>query len=447
MSIKTGFSKICITPKYGTPILGYYKKRTSKGVLDDLYIRGIAFDDGENRAVVLAADLCVMSNAIADGYRKAISEACGLDMNAIFINCNHTHQGPIFYFDHATDTDGDEFYKEFLTRSMVDAAIYALNDLKPSEFYSAETEAKGISFVRRFRMKDGTVATNPGPWNPQIDHALGEPCEILKLVKIVREGADDICIVSFGTHPDTIGGDLISADWPGLACATLESALPGTKAFFLLAPQGDVNHVNVFPDEYYNVGVEVDFDDVPRGYAHAQHMGRVIAGAALSVYTKTVKLNSDKLTIASSTVDIPTHRENHRLDEARKIKELHDAGRDNELPYKGMMLTTKVAEATRILDLENGPDFFTYGIYGLAIGDLAITAIPGEPFTEIATRIYDASPFKTTLLACLTNGGGVYFATTKSYDEGGYEACSSPLAPGGDDIVVNGMTELLKKLK
>ena len=79
----------------------------------------------------------------------------------------------------------------------------------------ARTEAKNISFVRRYRMRDGSVATNPGVNNPNIDHVLGTPNETVKLLKLFREGADDIFIVSFGTHPDSVGGEYISADYMG----------------------------------------------------------------------------------------------------------------------------------------------------------------------------------------------------------------------------------------
>ena len=35
--MKTGFSKKCINPKNGVPMLGYYERRRAKGVLDDIF--------------------------------------------------------------------------------------------------------------------------------------------------------------------------------------------------------------------------------------------------------------------------------------------------------------------------------------------------------------------------------------------------------------------------
>ena len=112
-----------------------------------------------------------------------------------------------------------------------------------------------------------------------------------------------------------------------------------------------------------------------------------------------------------------------------------------------MELTTVVAEATRIVELENGPDSYSFTLSAIKIGDMAFAGIPGEPFTEIANRIYDASPFETTVLCCLTNGGDSYFPTSRAYEEGGYEARTARLKKGADNIIVEGTTELLNSLK
>ena len=135
-----------------------------------------------------------------------------------------------------------------------------------------------------------------------------------------------------------------------------------------------------------------------------------------------------------------------KLEEARKIVKIHDEGRDSELPYKEMELTTVVAEAKRIVRLENGPEYFPFFLSAIKVGDMVFAGIGGEAFTEIGNRICENSPFDTTILCCLTNSVGGYIPTTKAYSEGGYEAKSSSLAPGGDDIMVNGMIDLLKSL-
>jgi len=445
--MKTGFSRICINPPYGAPIVGYYEERLTKGVLDDLFVRAVAFDDGEKKAVIIALDLCEIAQKYYDAMKDAICSATGLDNEAIFINCSHTHTGPLVGKDFASDLKSSEAYDEFLITSVRDAVIYAIADFAETKIETASSKAENISFIRRYRMRDGSVATNPGVNNPDIDHALGTPNETVKLVKLVREGKNDIFIINFGTHPDSVGGDYISADYMGFVCDVLERAIPNTSCIFLQGFQGDVNHVNVHPTKGESAISKIDFDSVPRSHAHAEHMGRIIAGAVLSICSITEEVKADKISYAMSRVDLPSHRENDRLDEARHIWTLHEAGRDNELPFKEMALTTAVAEAKRIINHENGPDSYPFWLSAIKIGDLCFAGIGGEPFTEIGNRISAASPFAETVLCCLTNTEGGYIPTTQAYSEGGYEARSSALAPGGDDIIVDGMIKLLNDLK
>ena len=72
--------------------------------------------------------------------------------------------------------------------------------------------------------------------------------------------------------------------------------------------------------------------------------------------------------------------------------------------------------------------------------------MPGECFTEIGKRIERNHTDKHILVCCLTNGGDSYFPTSSAYDEGGYEARTSRLQKGGEDIIVRGMKELVQDL-
>ena len=445
--MKSGYARICIDPPYGAPIIGYYEARFTKGIADSLYARAVAFEDGGKQAVVIALDLCLLGQKYYDAMKDAIVQAAGLDRDAIFINCSHTHTGPVVGKDFATVSESSAAYDEFLINSVRDAAIYALADLKPTCIEACDGQAKGVSFVRRYRMKDGSVATNPGVNNPNIDHALGEPNETMKLVKLLREGGETILIVNFGTHPDSVGGEYISADYPGVVCATLERALPGTKCMFLQGPQGDVNHVNVHPTEGESRISVIDFDSVPRSRELAAHMGRIIAGAALGVVSVTHEVKGEGIACGSVRVDLPSHQENDKLEEMKKIYAMYQAGRASELPFKEMELTTAVAEAKRIVQLEKGPASFPFFLSALRVGGLVFAGVGGEPFTEIRNRIDAGSPFENTIQCCLTNSAGGYIPNRRAYDEGGYEAKSSSLAPGGDDIVVDAMLKLLGSLE
>ena len=106
-----------------------------------------------------------------------------------------------------------------------------------------------------------------------------------------------------------------------------------------------------------------------------------------------------------------------------------------------------VAEATRIVLLKDGPESFDFNLTAISFGDIAFTGFPGEPFVEIGRRVEAASPFAVTHTCCLANGGDSYFPTTSAFDEGGYEARSSKLKTGVDEILIDGALKLLNELK
>ena len=132
---------------------------------------------------------------------------------------------------------------------------------------------------------------------------------------------------------------------------------------------------------------------------------------------------------------------------AHKYNDLHNAGRDDEIPFEGMQLTTVVAEAARMVKLENGPDHFDLYLSSVSIGDVAFAGFPGEPFTDIGRGTKEGSPFKMTIPCCLVNGSEGYFPVESAYAEGGYEARSSSFAAGIAEALINGQVEQLRKLK
>jgi hypothetical protein len=446
--MKTGFSRICITPALGCEIAGYYEKRTAKGVLDDLYVTAVAFDDGIKKSIIVGVDTCHLSGEFCDEARRLAAKNTGAEFESIMINCSHTHTGPLVGNDLERDMWGDIEYEKNLIVSIARCAEEAVSDLKQTKLYTIDGKAENISFVRRYRMKNGNVQTNPGVDNDNIDHPLGQANDTLKLLKCVREEGGDIYIVNFGTHADTVGGEYISGDWPNFARNTVEGAIPGAKCLFITGAQGDVNHINPNPTESDRVGLEYDtFDGVPRGYEHTKHMGRVVGGEVVKISGKALPVAADNISYGTIEIQIPANADNSRYDESKIILDNHLSGRDDLIPFEKMELTTVVAEARRIVKLKNGPEYFSFTLSAIKVGGVVFASTPGELFTEIGRRIQNESPFENTFICCLTNGGQTYFPTSSAYDEGGYEARSSQLKKGGDEIIISGMKELFEKIK
>ena len=442
--LKTGFARLDITPMMGIGIEGYYVDRFADGVLDPLEVNAMALCCGENKAVLLSLDNCGIPTALQKQYKTAISQATGLSNAEIYISCTHTHTGPFLRLPHADELEAQ--YSDFVQARLCDAAKLALDDLQEAKMGFGIGQAPNIAFVRRFRMKDGSVKTNPGVDNPDILAPLGDVDERVSVLRFDRE-KDSLVLVQFADHPDVVGGCKISADWPAFYRRRLEKALDNVKTLFFNGAQGDVNHVNVnakdgdFNDTFH------DFDDVDRGYGHSRHMGNVVAGAVMQVYDKVNYRDVDTLRFARKISDLPSNMPKPEdMPLAHKYNDLHKAGKDSEIPFQGMELTTVVAEAGRMVRLEHGPESFPLGLSAFAIGPVAMLCIPGEPFNGIGVGIKEAKGWDVVMPTCLTNGSEGYFPMQDAYDEGGYEARSSRYKAGTAELIIEEGKALLDTL-
>jgi len=289
--MKAGFSRIEITPSLGCSLAGDYNKHHAEGFITGLYANAVAFSDGETTVCTVSLDLLEMPKYNMDKFRKYIADRTGLPYDALYIQCIHTHLGP--------DVGGflfeiDQSYFNVLCGKVSDAVTLALRDMKDAKAYISRTTAEGISAIRRYRMKDGTIKMNPGA-SPDALEPIGTPDHTVQLVRITREGASDIAIVNFQTHPDVISGDpncynLVCHDWPGFTRKYLEAALSdvadgkGVNAIVFNGTQGDTNQIT----DRFNARKQM-------GLEHSKFMGRKLAGAVMSIYTYGDEVNSEKV--------------------------------------------------------------------------------------------------------------------------------------------------------
>ena len=454
---RAGFARADITPPLGVDMAGYYVERKAKSVLDPLELNCVALSDGSNTALVVQIDACYFSNAYADRLRQAASDASGVGRDFILLHCSHTHTSANLSSSGLGGKEAlgevDWAYQRFVATRVADVAVAAVRDLRPARLSCGRSEARRISFGRRYLMKDGRVRTNPGTNNPDIVGPAGNPPdEQVQVLRIDRDGALPICVISFQTHPDVVGGEGISADWPGLTRAVFEAATFGRSHCLVLnGTQGDLNHCNVRPLPGELNGLRRDFDDVDRGYDHARHMANALAAAALSVWMKCAPLEAGEIRARTAEVRVPAHRAKTQaeVDRAREVDALYRAGRANELPWKGMDLTTELARAKRILRLKDGPDAFKLPLYAVSVGrDLVFLGFPGEPFNDIGKAVKAKSPFRLTLLSCITNSSNGYFPFSDCYEgAGSYESATSSFGPSVADDLVAGAESLLSTLR
>ncbi len=445
-TLRAGFSRLNVTPPMGIEISGYFVPRFADGVLDDLFVDALALEAGENKVLLITLDNCLPDASFLDGCRQEISQVTCVPMDAIFISATHTHTSPYLRPD-AEDAMERE-HCVWLRHKFADAARFAIADLKPAKMGWAVGTVPKVAFIRRFRMKDGSVRTNPGIGNPDILHPIGDVDESVSVLRFDREGAETLVLTHFACHPDVVGGCKISADYPGYVRSTVEKAIDNTRCIFFNGVSGDVNDVNPDSADGYLNDLEVDFDGCPRGYGHVRYMGRAVAGGVLQVFDKVNYRDVDSLRFCQKIVQAPSNMPKPEdMPLAHKYNDLHNAGRDEDIPFTEMELTTVVAEAGRMVRLEHGPESFPLLISGVAIGGVAMVGFPGEPFTGVSTGVKAADGWELILPCGIVNDYVGYFPMQEAYDEGGYEARSSNFKEGVAELLIDAGQKLLAQLR
>ena len=139
MSLKIGYSRVCITPTESVPLAGYgaTSKRMSTCVIRDLYTTCIAFTDKQGNTVLMVTNDLILSNGDWTGpARQAMSEATGVPVDNILVSATHTHSGPdMGNLAHESIHN----YRKAIVTLMTQAAVEAMADRKESKLFFGKT--------------------------------------------------------------------------------------------------------------------------------------------------------------------------------------------------------------------------------------------------------------------------------------------------------------------
>ena len=417
-----GFAREDITPAYGAPLCGYFNPRPNRGVYDFLSLKAAVFRTGDTCAAIVSYDLCELDSEFLDGIDNILRAAGSPLTDRVLYCATHTHTGP--YANDLFDYAPDPKYLRELADKTVAALNRAYESLAPAELLAAETECTTLAFNRRFIMKNGRTLTNPGKLNGDIDHPEGGIDPKIILLEIRRNDRPVLLIANISNHTDTIGGDIVSADWPGVMEREIQHDLGfELPVMTVIAPQGNINHF------------DISTPGSQTGYDEARRIGKAYANVILSALYRLKKLDATAIAAARREFDAPyLELTDAEYAEAKKVyEENKDAvmadGTDftSEDIARGVPAVKKFFAEMAIGCRENP-------ISGrrvekqmmISFGDrIAIVSMPAEPFVEIGNAIREGSRFPMTMLAALGMGAIGYVGLPRHYGNGGYETSPS----------------------
>ena len=438
--LTAGTAVIDITPPVDYRMSGYFRERLSTGTLNPLHAKAIVLRQGDERAALVFCDIIGLSLDVSSRARRQAAEKTGIAPENILIAATHTHTGPLYFgalrkhfHDLAVAKHGSDPYEKVnypseLVAKIIKVITQADAAAKPVRLEAGVADQRGLSFNRRFHMKDGTVRFNPGILNPNIVRVAG-PIDPEVGIVFFREANDArtaAALVNFALHLDTVGGTKYAADYPFY----LEQSLRETFGqdfvlFFGTGTCGDINHIDV----------------TKRQRLKTDYIGRTLAGTVKAKVPDLKAIGEPALAVRSEIVHAPLQR--YGPDKLAWVRENIKKVGTRELSF------LEQVEAYKILAIEmRGTETIPLEVQVFRLSrDVAVVGLPGEVFVDIGLAIKRASPFPTTLVIELCQDAPGYIPTKKAFTEGSYETVNSRIAPGGGEMVAETAIRLLKALR
>ena len=440
--LEAGIGVADITPPVGYRMSGYFHERLATGTANPLHAKALVLKQGEASAAVVLCDLIGLSRDVSDRARRAAAKATGIPAERILLAATHTHTGPLYagalrnHFhalamaEHGKDPREAVDYPALLAERIAAAVKRAAEDAAPARLAAGTAEQRGLSFNRRFHMKDGSVRFNPGMKNPDLVRPAGpiDPCVGIVTVRRPDAKHPAAAVVNFALHLDTVGGTAYAADFPYFLERRLREAWgEGFTLLFGTGACGDINHL-----DFVN-GVRLKTEVIGR------MLGDTVSAADLA------PLDAPALAVRRTVVRVPLQAFSD--EEAAWAKEaIHKVG-SRDLPFLERVRAYKILACEMRRD--DAPDGKTVPIevqvLRLSKG-CAVVGLPGEVFVDLGLAVKRASPFETTLLIELCQDAPGYIPTEKAFREGSYETVNSRVAPGGGERMVEAAVALLKEL-
>lgn len=397
-----------------------------KGIHDDPQVKVVVIESGE-RAAIVSAELV---NIFEDGivlFKDLIAEKCGVKKENIWIHVTHAITTP-----HAPKTR-DEFPPHIAPPPhMLDES-----GEKKKAWYDAVTAAFAAACEQAAVLEDATVGYGEGFSDVNTNRDVETPFgwwinlnpeglsdKTLHLIRFDRgDGSPIALMVNYALKPCAIDNSqmrenerLISSDIPGLACCLAEEKLGAPCLFFMSAAGDQVPKDQAFL-EFVDADGKVQKDDrgVAYGLKIVEQYGPIFADDILRTAEKAAPCEGEFA--------------------------LRFSGSSFRWGAKGRapMQPRRSAEYAAEREVEVGSEIIT-------LGKLALVAVKPEVNVITEQELQQASPFETTLLFSMVNGGMKYMPDASSYERCTWEAQSAMLMPGAAEKWVEVTADALRKL-
>ena len=449
--LRAGAATADITPQqWPVELIGSFSKRLAGHAWDRLNARAVVLDNVETRLAFVTVDSCLVPRALFDEAKRRAAELCGMPADHILTAATHTHSAP--RVKNGRNVEAPAHYVEQMTRGIVSALQQATDNLAPAELGWGTCQVPEEVHNRRWFMKEGGIIPNPFGettdivrMNPPrgrglLDRPAGptDP-EVVFLSVRTHEGRPIALLANYSLH--YVGGvpsGGVSSDYFGEFADQLAAKLFPDEQRDTLPPfvgilsngtSGDVNNIN-FTNPQPRAKPFVRIREVA-----SRLVERVLEAMPAVKYKRSVPLSmaQQELTLK---VRKPTP------DQVARANQFLAEPDEKNLPMRAK------AYADRTLALHEHPGTEAIVLQAVRVGDVGVTSIPCEVFTEIGLRLKKQSSLQPSFTMELANGHYGYLPTPRQHELGGYETWmgTNNLEIEASDKIEAVLRELMQKV-
>lgn len=420
--MKIGFSNFEIPGKIGFQLGGYAERQGGNdGILDPVLFNVVYIEDGDKTLVICSGDIIAVNSKLTRYVRKKVSEKIDINPKSIMICASHTHssyayvradaESPLKKIVMDPDLSQEEYeYFDLMASSLVDAIIYASENMQESSIKYGQARIEGL-------------ASNRNDKNLYFDDRV--------YVIAIEDSQKNLVglIVTATCHPTILSykSNKVSADFPGQMRKILDSKYPGVRSIFLQGPAGEVS------SRFIRQGQ--DYDEVIR-------MGQILASKICEILDdKMIELNLNSV----KNTDITLYRRMYESDESifKKIEQYKSIIKnysENNPEYRKAVVNLEGAKINKFFKDNIQFDSINTCIQTVDFGEVKLVTIPGEPFGSIAQALYrELGP--NTIIVGYTNDYIGYIVGKSDFDRDIYEKEMMVVSQESEQIIQNAIIE------
>lgn len=430
MDLYAGVSKIDITPQMSAFLDGNPRIKKSQGIHDPLYAKALFLDNGESQALFVTLDLIGLYNSCVNEIRELVAKKVDIGVENILISSSHTHSGPSTL---GLFSPPEKEWLNNLPFRIVEAVSQAVSESKQVTIGVGTGEEKTIGHQRRLWHRDGYIIMN---WEDFSQEEIICPAGPDDFQVGVIEFKDNnnlpyAILINHTCHPNVLAGDnyFITADYPGYAMNFIEKETGAVVLF----TNGALGNIDIDPGEM-------------RGFRGMVQKGETLAGIILKILKDIKTETVERLSMKQSLFSIPC-REIDPGELGKAKEKIKGFKREKIALVDGATEEIFADELVRLSEMKEKE--IKTELQSIVIDNVALLALPGEPFVEIGLAIKERSKFKYTFVIGVANGYVGYIPTEIAFKEGGYTtrpARWSKLVPEAERLIIDKAEKLLEQI-